>query len=149
MQAQFLLFKSKISKMGDRYAIYLPAGLKPSAELLHGLTGVVYFIPYTTMEKWNTICEVQFTKRAEQTRVKKIKCGDVELEINNIKVARDLTHYLPPRPDHLYDWKEIVLTLTRIGAERTIGEERGEHELNCEDRIYATWVASKIIMYIL
>ena len=149
MEDQFLLFKSKVSKMGERYVIYVPAGLKPAAERLHGLTSVVYVIPYKLMEKWKTVCIVEFTRRAKQVRAKTIRCGDLELEVKNLKVARELVNYLPPRLDNLYDWKEIVLVLTRIANERTIGEEFGDHTLMCEDRVYASWLAAEIMMHIL
>jgi len=149
MEDQFLLFKSKISRMGDRYVIYVPAGLKPAAERLHGLSGVVYFIPYTVVERHKTLCEVEFTKRAKQVRAKTIKCGDLELEVKNEKVGRELVLYLPLRKENIFDWKEIVLVLTRIASEVTIGEEFGEHELTCDDRVYAAWLSANIMMYVL
>ena len=149
MEDQFLLFKSKVSKMGERYVIYVPAGLKPAAERLHGLTSVVYVIPYKLMEKWKTICGVIPTARAKVTRIKKIRCGDKEFEIKNEKVGRELVLHLPPRMDNIYDWKEIVLALLKIGTEETVGEFLGEQTLSEKDRVYALELGKEIMLYIL
>ena len=149
MVDEFLLFKGAISKAGRHYFIHVPSALKPVAERMHGITGIVHFIPYSMVERWKTICKVEFTKRAKQVRAKTIRCGDLELEIKNPKVARELVNYLPPRPDNLFDWKEVVLALLKIASERTIGEEFGEHELTGTDRGYAVSLAVEIMANII
>ena len=146
---EFLLFRGTISKAGRHYFIHVPSALKPIAERLHGITGIVQFIPYTLAERWKTICEVEFTKRAKQVRAKKIRCGAVEIEVKNEKVGRELVLHLPPRMDNIYDWKEIVLALLKIGTEETVGEFLGEQTLSEKDRVYALELAKEIMLHIL
>ena len=146
---EFLLFKGAISKAGRHYFIHIPSALKPVAERLHGITGIVQFIPYTMVERWKTICSVEFTKRAKPVRAKKIRCGNLEFEIKNEKVGRELVLHLPLRMDNLFDWKEIVLALLKIGTEETVGEFLGEQTLSEKDRVYALELAKEIMLHIL
>ena len=148
-----MIFTSRISKMGDRFLMYVPSALKPLAEEMHGIGGVVYFVPYYQLDMEKSLCVLKFTRRSPKNRVEKIRCGNEIFEVKNIKIGRELYLHLEDvlriRPDPIFDWKEIISVLLSVASGESLGKENNEYVLTCNDMTYASKLANKILLYVL